>query len=90
MQELFTAKHPFHTQRLIRQMMQGPPNRPTRQETYSRLTNKWWQICSSCWKLDPSLRPSMSELVEAIATTLDETSSRRPDRRWAYLPIRNP
>ncbi|KIM62181.1 hypothetical protein SCLCIDRAFT_1215533 [Scleroderma citrinum Foug A] len=90
--ELFTAKHPFYNQPhpLFRRMMKGPPNRPTRQETYSRLTNKWWQICSSCWKRDPSFRPSMSELIKAIVTTWDETSSRHPGQKRAYPPIRNP
>ncbi|KAL4067929.1 kinase-like domain-containing protein [Scleroderma citrinum] len=88
--ELFTAKLPFHDihpHRLVRRIMKGPPNRPKRKDTYSRLIDEWWQICSLCWKRDPLSRPNMSELVDAIVTARDETSSRHT--AWKrYLPTR--
>ncbi|KAL4061874.1 hypothetical protein J3A83DRAFT_2835231 [Scleroderma citrinum] len=36
------------------------PPRPT------RMPDEWWELCTSCWNLKPSSRPSMSILVKKI------------------------
>ena len=48
-------------------IIQGPPTRPSEEETLSRLTNDWWDICSSCWNRQPVLRPPMSAVVKSIS-----------------------
>ncbi|KAI6028686.1 kinase-like domain-containing protein [Pisolithus orientalis] len=69
--ELFTGEVPFHDTRnvanVVNRIMGGQlPQRPRNKSTGSRLTNKWWQICSLCWKPDPPLRPTMLQIVEMI------------------------
>ena len=42
----------------------GPePYRPAAEETNNRLTDAWWGICTMCWQRDPTLRPSMSDIL---------------------------
>ncbi|KAL4077405.1 kinase-like domain-containing protein, partial [Scleroderma citrinum] len=60
--ELFSANPPFQGEpsepSLCDRIQQGLlPQRPT------RMTDKWWKLCTSCWKLDATSRPSMSTLV---------------------------
>ncbi|KAG6328556.1 hypothetical protein ID866_10532 [Astraeus odoratus] len=51
--------------------MEGPPHRPSPEDTCSRMTDGWWNISSSCWESDPKLRPSTSSLVENIEGVSD-------------------
>ena len=42
----------------------GPgPDRPAAETTNSRLTDAWWAICTKCWKFEPALRASMSDIL---------------------------
>ncbi|KAG6330634.1 hypothetical protein ID866_8457 [Astraeus odoratus] len=68
--ELFTGQNPFPDiqtiQRLVLRILRGPPERPSDEWTYSRMTDDWWELLCSCWQRGPLLRPSMSELVSTI------------------------
>ena len=44
-------------------ILRGVPDRPSIETTFSRLTDEWWDLCLLCWKRDPSLRPSMSDIL---------------------------
>ncbi|KAL4067213.1 kinase-like domain-containing protein [Scleroderma yunnanense] len=67
--ELFTGKLPFHdisqTQGVIIRIMKGPPDRPSGESTYFRMTDKWWAVCLRCWTVVPS-RPQISQIVDKI------------------------
>ena len=41
------------------------PDRPGYKKTCFRMTDLWWEICSSCWNLD-SLFLSMNHVVDMI------------------------
>lgn len=73
--ELFTRRIPFHDRQTIKSLFtrirQGPPDRPSDEETHFRLTNQWWDMCSSCWNRDPSLRPTMSDIVRTVKKMID-------------------
>lgn len=95
--ELFTRRAPFHGLKhvqVISRIMKGLlPDLPEAESTYSRLTEKWWQICSLCWKYDPSQRPTMLQIVEMIVDaeshTKGDTESRMeesPTENRATLP----
>lgn len=65
LQELFTRSFPFHDIQDVKQrIVKGPPERPS---DCSRLTDKWWEIFSSCWERDPRLRPSIGEMTRRVA-----------------------
>ncbi|KAG6326534.1 hypothetical protein ID866_12555, partial [Astraeus odoratus] len=71
MLELFTRLIPFHDCRhdvnIMFRLMQGRlPGCPTEASTCFRMTGAWWEICKSCWKKEPSLRPSASDILEII------------------------
>ncbi|KAG6329230.1 hypothetical protein ID866_9860 [Astraeus odoratus] len=70
--ELFTARPPYSdvhdTRGVITSILQGPPDRPSDESTRSRMTDRWWKICSSCWVRDESLRPPVSTILKEIAT----------------------
>ena len=69
LQELFTREDPFYPFRgnaIIMRMMKGLPDRPSAENTCSRLTDEWWSICSECWHADPSKRPTMSQVAKKI------------------------
>ncbi|KAG6327371.1 hypothetical protein ID866_11719, partial [Astraeus odoratus] len=61
-------KIPFHQYRttigVILRILQGPPDRPNNEDTCSRLTDEWWNICISCWHRDPLSRPTMSDIAK--------------------------
>lgn len=68
-------KIPFHSCRnggavmaaVMAVVIRGPPTRPSEGETLTRLTDDWWNICSSCWNRQPVLRPPMSAVVKSIS-----------------------
>lgn len=63
--ELFTRSFPFHDIQDVKQrIVEGPPGRPS---DCTRLTDKWWEIFSSCWKYEPQLRPSIGEMIRRVA-----------------------
>ncbi|KAI6101175.1 kinase-like domain-containing protein [Pisolithus sp. B1] len=67
--ELFTRKDPFHCCRgraAISRIMKGPPDRPTDDDTCSRMTEEWWKLLSSCWRAAPRSRPTISRVIEMI------------------------
>ncbi|KAG6326350.1 hypothetical protein ID866_12738 [Astraeus odoratus] len=68
--ELFTRRDPYYKldsmASIIRQIVQRPPERPSPRDTLSRMTDKWWNMCLTCWQCNPKLRPSMSYFVENI------------------------
>ena len=69
LQELFTREDPFYPFRgvaIMMRMFKGPPDRPSAENTCSRLTDEWWAICSECWHLDPSMRPTMLQVTNKI------------------------
>ncbi|KAI6045735.1 kinase-like domain-containing protein, partial [Pisolithus marmoratus] len=85
--ELFTGKVPFHDTRspvnVIARIVRGQlPDYPSKRSTCSRLTNKWWQICSSCWKPDPPLRPTMLQIVEMIVGAESHAVPSSHARSW--------
>jgi len=71
MQELFTRSFPFddikYSTQLKQRIAQGPPERPTGKAICSRLTDRWWNVFSSCWERDPWIRPSMEEVARRVA-----------------------
>ncbi|KIM64459.1 hypothetical protein SCLCIDRAFT_632160 [Scleroderma citrinum Foug A] len=68
--ELFTRKPPFHCieseEDVKARVLRDPPNRPSEEETCSRLTDGWWDICLPCWQRNPSSRPDMTEIASKI------------------------
>ncbi|KAL4070277.1 kinase-like domain-containing protein [Scleroderma citrinum] len=68
--ELFTRDLPFSGLSGVRDIMlrifRGPPDRPSDESTCHRLTERWWDLCSACWNQEPSLRPTMSQIVHRI------------------------
>ncbi|KAI5984985.1 kinase-like domain-containing protein [Pisolithus orientalis] len=83
--ELFTRRLPFHSLNqfpaVMTRITRGPPpDLPGAECTYSRLTEKWWRICSLCWKYDPSQRPTMLRIVEMIVDTENDTKGHTESR----------
>ncbi|KAG1715684.1 hypothetical protein ID866_1488 [Astraeus odoratus] len=69
--ELFTRLMPFHACKhdanIMLRIIQGRlPDRPMEVSTCFRMTNAWWDICTLCWKQEPSSRPTASELLDKI------------------------
>ncbi|KAG6326625.1 hypothetical protein ID866_12464, partial [Astraeus odoratus] len=68
--ELFTRRVPFHDRQSMadtaRAVVEGQPERPGIEDTYSRFTDGWWNLCCSCWNRNILLRPSMSVVVTRI------------------------
>ncbi|KAI6001458.1 kinase-like domain-containing protein [Pisolithus albus] len=69
--ELFTRAVPFpHCRNLghvLGSLIRGRlPPRPAQGTTQFRLTDAWWEICTSCWERDPSLRPTVDMIAEMI------------------------
>ncbi|KAG6331317.1 hypothetical protein ID866_7773 [Astraeus odoratus] len=63
--ELFTRALPFEDEKSDRSIMlrvvRGVlPGRP------SCMTDEWWTLCTSCWNMEPALRPNMSTIVDVI------------------------
>ncbi|KAI6000349.1 kinase-like domain-containing protein, partial [Pisolithus orientalis] len=73
--ELFIRAVPFHDCNHAgnvfgRLMKRELPPRPTEQSTQFRLSDAWWAICASCWRYDPSSRPSMRGIIEKAKTAM--------------------
>ncbi|KAI6021992.1 kinase-like domain-containing protein [Pisolithus marmoratus] len=69
--ELFTRAVPFSDCRnsvnVFRRIMEGKlPLRPTDESTQFRLSNTWWEICTSCWRHEPSSHPTMKDIIEKV------------------------
>ncbi|KAL4068811.1 kinase-like domain-containing protein [Scleroderma yunnanense] len=89
--ELFTRKNPFHDRfgatTIMGRIVNGPPDRPSDNDTSSRMTDTWWNILTQCWNNDPSLRPTISDVVEMVAAlkcgqdSYSENSPSRADPR---------
>jgi len=79
LQELFTRKIPFHSrlrrEAVIAAIIRGPLTRPSEDETLTRLTNYWWDICSSCWNREPFSRPKMFAVLESISIVASGTAA---------------
>ena len=70
-QELFIRKRPYghlghHATIKFHIIRTRERERPTLEDTCSRLTDEWWNICSSCWTRDPLRRPSILTVIEGI------------------------
>ncbi|KAI5990177.1 kinase-like domain-containing protein [Pisolithus albus] len=92
--ELFTRAPPFHdccssAQIFARLMLRTLPHRPTLESTQSRLTDAWWEICSSCWESDLSLRPTMRNILEKIEVAISQAGPAvmRPGAPGSARPI---
>ncbi|KAI6116504.1 kinase-like domain-containing protein, partial [Pisolithus sp. B1] len=69
--ELFTRAVPFsdcnHSTQVFRRLMQMElPLRPTEESTQFRMTDGWWEICTSCWERTPALRPIMKDIIVKV------------------------
>ncbi|KAI6097179.1 kinase-like domain-containing protein [Pisolithus thermaeus] len=78
--ELFTRALPFsgcpRSQGVITKIARGKlPPRPAPESTQFRMTDAWWEICTSCWENSPSLRPTMRDIVEAAGDGADEETA---------------
>ncbi|KAG6327553.1 hypothetical protein ID866_11537 [Astraeus odoratus] len=72
--ELFTRDKPYHEVKhvfvLMARIMAGIlPIRPSEESTCFRMTDKWWNICVTCWAQNPSLRPSMAQILARLEAT---------------------
>ena len=78
-QELFTGKMPFHECQVpaavMYKILRALPARPGEEETFFRLTDDWWEMCSSCWNRQPFLRPQMSAVVKSISAKAGSISA---------------
>ncbi|KAI6095299.1 kinase-like domain-containing protein [Pisolithus croceorrhizus] len=73
--ELFTREEPFSDCRsssglMTRILRGGLPHLPAAQSTQFRMTDAWWEICTSCWGYDPSSRPAMKDIVDEVKAAL--------------------
>ncbi|KAL4070075.1 kinase-like domain-containing protein [Scleroderma yunnanense] len=68
--ELFTRLQPFYEKPNLASIMvrivQGPPDRPSEESTCFRLTDAWWDVCSSCWKGEPLSRPRVPDIIQKL------------------------
>lgn len=84
--ELFTRQKPFHqfnssktvTARILHYKT---PDRPSDEETCSRLTDEWWAICQECWNPEPSSRPTITHVLEVI-TNIQQQQRLVPTAMW--------
>ncbi|KAI6006285.1 kinase-like domain-containing protein [Pisolithus orientalis] len=67
--ELFTRKFPYcsltNLSSIQFRILKGPPERPSREDTCYRMTDEWWNLCLRCFRVDPSSRISIENVVEA-------------------------
>ena len=64
LQELFTGQVPFEDikaeKSIFVRVLRGMPNRP------HRMRDEWWALCTPCWESNPTLRPTMMDLIRRI------------------------
>ncbi|KAI5987754.1 kinase-like domain-containing protein [Pisolithus orientalis] len=75
--ELFTRSIPFRDCRnmgsVTRRITEGkPPTRPVGESTQFRLSDAWWEICTTCWRRDPSSRPTIEDIIEKIKAAIHQ------------------
>ncbi|KAI6094881.1 kinase-like domain-containing protein, partial [Pisolithus sp. B1] len=73
--ELVTRTVPFRecrnlTEVIIRLQTRRLPSRPAEESTQFRLTDAWWEICTSCWRYVPSTRPTMEDIQEKVKAAM--------------------
>ncbi|KAI6116462.1 kinase-like domain-containing protein, partial [Pisolithus sp. B1] len=73
--ELFTRAVPFpdcrSTTGLMVKLTSGELHpRPPAESTQFRMTDAWWEICSSCWGHHPSSRPAMRDIVDRVKAAI--------------------
>ncbi|KAI6161233.1 kinase-like domain-containing protein [Pisolithus thermaeus] len=73
--ELFTRAVPFsdcHSSKgVMSKILRGQlPHLPATESTQFRMTDAWWEICTSCWGYDPSSRPTMRDIVDRVKAVL--------------------
>ncbi|KLO19298.1 WD40 repeat-like protein [Schizopora paradoxa] len=68
------------------------PERPARSEKASlpMRERKLWDICGSCWKKKPEMRPSMSDILSDITAIQDGKSRPVKRRKLDITPLDNP
>ncbi|KIM60317.1 hypothetical protein SCLCIDRAFT_1216925 [Scleroderma citrinum Foug A] len=75
--ELFTGKIPFEDIKVQRNLLvrvsKGMPDRP------HRMRDEWWTLCTPCWEFDPTLRPTMIDLVLGIERIIASRSPQGGD-----------
>ncbi|KAI6001265.1 kinase-like domain-containing protein [Pisolithus albus] len=67
--ELFTRRDPFHRfggRAAVSRIMKGPPDCPTDDDTCHRMTEEWWKLLCSCWRVEPQSRPAISRVIAMI------------------------
>ncbi|KAI6108572.1 vacuolar protein 8 [Pisolithus croceorrhizus] len=66
------------------------PPRPGEESTQFRMTDTWWEICTSCWGRDPLSRLSMRDItkkVKAAITCSDFSPDRFTTNFFQGLPL---
>lgn len=80
-----TRRIPFHDivhegGVLLAKIQGEAPERPDREITSGRLTDAWWNVCSSCWAADPNSRPSIRDILSTpgiVAMPVNQTDVRQ-------------
>ncbi|KAI6107634.1 kinase-like domain-containing protein, partial [Pisolithus croceorrhizus] len=81
--ELFTRSRPFQDCQSQVQVMSRIstgklPPRPTEELTQFRLSDAWWEICTSCWTSDPLSRPAISDVIEKVKAAMINNTVKHP------------
>ncbi|KAI6116494.1 kinase-like domain-containing protein [Pisolithus sp. B1] len=76
--ELVTQTVPFsecrNSSAVVSRLLTGKlPPRPDEVSTHFRLTDTWWEICTSCWRYVPSSRPTVEDIREKVKATIVRT-----------------
>lgn len=48
------------------------PPRPGEESTQFRMTDTWWEICTSCWGRDPLSRLSMRDITKKVKAAISQ------------------
>ncbi|KIM61188.1 hypothetical protein SCLCIDRAFT_908849 [Scleroderma citrinum Foug A] len=86
--ELFTREDPYRelcaTIAVTTRIITGrKPDCPSAKDTCNRMTREWWVICSGCWELDPTSRPTMLCLMETITMIVRSSLV----VKWSFIHI---
>ncbi|KAG6329145.1 hypothetical protein ID866_9944 [Astraeus odoratus] len=89
--ELFTRSPPFHDcgniSSIMVRILRGPPERPTQESTCHRMTDAWWELCSSCWRKRPSSRPAILEIMDRIHTVRMSPNGSNPSTSMGIVRL---